>query len=125
MRDTSCGMTLVLISDSIILRFFTSSKSKLEAVYVFVREFPMKTTHKSKRIIVVIALGITIGFSNIPSVEAMGLNLPPTSVVRVQPNYNHTYEMKVAPTVHPRLDKVVMIAQNNMIPLIYMNGRSS
>ena len=30
--------------------------------------------------------------------------------------------MKVAPTVNPRLDKILMLSTNRMIPLIYLNG---
>jgi len=36
----------------------------------------------------------------------MGLRIPPAPVVRVQPNYKDTYEMKVAPAVSPKLDKI-------------------
>ena len=43
-------------------------------------------------------------------------------MVKVQPNYKDTYEMKVAPTVNPRLDKILMLSTNRMIPLIYLNG---
>ena len=69
-----------------------------------------------------ICLGFVLVFNNIQSIEAIGLSLPPTPVVKVQPNYKHTYEMKVAPTVNPRLDKILMLSTNRMIPLIYLNG---
>jgi hypothetical protein len=56
--------------------------------------------------------------------------MPHTPVVRVQQNYKDRYETKVAPTVRPQLDKIVMMANNYnnhvpMIPLIYMNGHYS
>lgn len=69
-----------------------------------------------------VCLGFVLVFSNVQSIEAIGLSLPPTPVVKVQPNSKHTYEMKVAPTVNPRLDKILMLSTNRMIPLIYLNG---
>ena len=33
--------------------------------------------------------------------------------------------MKIAPTVNPRLDKILMISTNRMIPLVVINGRYS
>ena len=69
-----------------------------------------------------VCLGFVLVFNNIQLVEAIGLSLPPTPVVKVQPNYKHTSEMKVAPTVNPRLYKILMLSTNRMIPLIYLNG---
>ena len=54
--------------------------------------------------------------------------MPPGPVVRVQPNYKDTYEMEVAPTVSPKLDKIVMMSHNHnnyMIALIYINRHYS
>ena len=69
-----------------------------------------------------LCLELVLVFSNVQSVEAIGLSLPPTPVVKVHPNYKHTYEMKVALTINPRLDKIIMLSTNRMIPLIYLNG---
>lgn len=69
-----------------------------------------------------IALVSGVWFSNLESAEAIGLSMPPIPVVRVQQNYKHRYEMKVAPTLNPRLDKILMLSTNRMIPLIYLNG---
>ena len=80
-----------------------------ELVYQFMTKLSSNTKRK--------CLGFVLVFSNIQSVEAI-----PTPVVKVQPNYKHTYEMKVAPTVNPRLDKILMLSTNRMIPLIYLNG---
>nr|WAJ48232.1 hypothetical protein DMDDKFKA_00011 [Haslea ostrearia] len=93
-----------------------------ELVYVFLTKLSSNTKRKTKRVIIVVCLGFVLVFSNIQSVEAIGLSLPPTPVVKVQPNYKHTYKMKVAPTVNPRLDKILMLSTNRMIPLIYLNS---
>lgn len=37
----------------------------------------------TKRIILIIALGSVVWFSNLESAEAIGLSMPPTPVVRV------------------------------------------
>lgn len=44
----------------------------------------------------------------------------PAPVVRVQPNYKHTYEMKVASTVSPKLDKITFIKYRELPVCIYM-----
>ena len=89
-----------------------------ELVYRFITKLSSNTKRKTKRVIIVVCLV----FSNIQLIEAIGLSLPATPLVRVQPNYKDTYEMKVAPTVNPRLDKILMLSTNRMIPLIYLNG---
>lgn len=88
-------------SDSTVPRLLTPSKY---VFYVFVRKLPSKVTRKSKRVIVGITLVSTLWFSNVQPAPARGLSIPPTPVV--QPNYKHTYEMKVAPIVSPKLDKI-------------------
>ena len=105
LNDTSCGMKLVSITNSTLL---------------LIR--PSNVKDKTKRLIIVISLATVLYFSGLESAEAIGLSLPPTPVVKVQPIYNHTYEMKVAPTVNRRLDKILMLSTNRMIPLIYLNG---
>lgn len=70
--------------------------------------------------IIMVCLGFVLVFSNKQLVEAIGL--PPTQVVKLQTNYNHRYEIKFAPTVNWRLDKIIMLSTNKMISLIYFNG---
>ena len=126
LRDTSCGMKLVLIIDSTVPRLLTPSKFKRQAVYVFVRKLPSKVNRKSKIVIVVIALGVTLLFSNVKPSEAMGLSLSPSQIVRVhKPSYDYRSEIKIAKTVSPKLDKIRLIPTNEMIPLIYINGHYS
>lgn len=55
----------------------------------------------------------------------MGFSVPPAQIVRVQSSYKSRPEVKIAPTVNPRLDKIRMMATNEMIPLIYRNGHYS
>ena len=110
-------------SDSTIIRLFTPSKFKRKAVYVFVKKLPSKVNRKSKRVIVVIALGVGLWFCNVKPSEAMGLSLSPSQIVRVhKPSYDYRSEIKIAKTVSPKLDKIRLIAINEMIPLIYING---
>ena len=120
LRDTSCGIKLVLIVDSTVPRLLKPSKCK--------RQFVSKLNRKSKRVIVVIALGVALWFSNVQPAPAMGLSIPAAPVVIIQPSYRHSSEVKTAPIVRPRLDKIVMMANNHnnhMIPLIYINGHYS
>lgn len=102
-------------SDSTVPRLLTPSKY---VFYVFVRK--PKVNRKSKRVIVGITLVATLWFSNVQPAPAMGSSIPPTPVVRVQPNYKHTYEMKVAPTVSPKLDKITFIKYRELPVCIYM-----
>jgi hypothetical protein len=41
-------------------------------------------------------------------------------VVRVQPNYKDTYEMKVAPTVSAKLNKITFIKSRELLVYVYM-----
>ena len=112
--------------DSTVPRLLTPSKFKPKAVYVFVRKFPSKVNRKSKRVIVVIALGVALWFSNVKPSIAMGLSLSPSQIVRVhKPSYDYRSEIKIAKIVSPKLDKIRLIATNEMIPLIYINGHYS
>ena len=124
MRDTRCGIQLVLIVDSTVPRFLKPSKCKRQ----FVKKLSYKVNRKSKKTIVDITLVSTFWFSNVQSAPAMGLSIPAAPLVRIQPSSRHLSEVKIAPTVRPRLDKIVMMANNHnthMIPLIYINGHYS
>ena len=103
-KDTSCGIKLVLIVDSTVPKF--------------VKKLSSKVNRKSKRVIVVLVS--TLWFSNVQPAPAMGLSISPTPVVRVDPNCKHTYETKVAPTVSPKLDKITFIKYRELPVCIYM-----
>ena len=122
LRDTSYGIKLVLIVDATVPRLLKPSKCKRQ----FVNKLSSKLNPKSKRVIVVLVS--TLWFSNVQPAPAMGLSIPADPVVRLQPSYRHSSEVKTAPTVRTRLDKIVMMANNHnnhMIPLIYINGHYS
>jgi hypothetical protein len=106
-KDTNCGIELVLMTKLTVR---------------LIRNLPLNSKVKSKRIIVVSTLVSTLWFSNVQPSPAMGLSIPVTPVVRIQ-SYRHSFEVKTAPTVSPRLDKIVMISTNKMIPLIYLNAQ--
>ena len=114
LNDSSCEIKFVLISDSTV-RPIKNLPSNVKNVNV-----------KIKRIIGVVAIIVVITFSNVRPAEAIGLSMPPSQIVRVhKPSYDYRSEMKIAPTVSPRLDKILMLSTNKMIPLIYINGRYS
>jgi hypothetical protein len=107
-KDTNCGIELVLMTKLTVR---------------LIRNLPLNSKVKSKRIIVVSTLVSTLWFSNVQPSWAIGLSIPAAPVVRIQPSYRHSSEVKTAPTVSPRLDKIVMISTNKMIPLIYLNAQ--
>ena len=109
LKDTSCSIKLVSITNSTVL---------------LIRNLPSNVNHKTKRVILVIALVSGVWFSNLESVEAMGLSVPPTPVIRVQPSYEHPSEVKIAPIVYKRLDKISLMPTKEMIPLIYINAQN-
>ena len=91
-----------------------------ETVCIFVRSLASNAKDKTRKVIVVSILGGALWFSNVQPSEAMGLSIAPTPVVKVQPNYKHTYEMKVAPTVSPRLDKIRFVKPSELPLWVYM-----
>ena len=80
-----------------------------EKICIVVKTLASDAKNKTKKVIVVILLGGALYFNNVQPSEAIGLSMPPGSVVRVQPNYKNTYEMEVGPTVSPKLDKITFI----------------
>ena len=40
--------------------------------------------------------------------------------IRVQPNYKDTYEIKVASTISPKLEKITLIKSQKLLVCIYM-----
>jgi hypothetical protein len=107
-KDMNCGIELVLMTKLTVR---------------LIRNFPLNSKVKRKKIIVVSTLVSTLWFGNVQPSPAMGLSIPAAPVVRIQPSYRHLSEVKTAPTVSPRLDKIVMIANNKMIPFIYLNAQ--
>lgn len=106
-KDTNYGIELVSTTESTVL---------------LIRNLSFNLKGKSKRIVVVISLATVVLFSNLESVSAIGLQMPATPVVRVYPSYKRQYQIEIAPTVNPRLDKIYFMPNKEMIPLIYLNG---
>lgn len=79
-KDTNCGIELVVITESTVL---------------LIRNLPSKLKHKTKRVIIVIALASVVWFSNLEPVEAIGLSMPPAPVVRAQPSYQHNFKVSL------------------------------
>ena len=94
MKDTNYRIKLILIIESTVL---------------LIRNLSLNLNSKTQRVIVVITLTSAFWLSHLESVEAMGLPVPPTPVVKLEPNYKYPYEMKVAPTVSPKFDKSYFI----------------
>lgn len=107
-KNTNCGIELVLMTKLTVR---------------LIRNLPLNSRVKSKRIMVVSTLVTTLWFSNVQPSPAMGLSIPAAPVVRIQPSYRSSFEVKTATTVSPRLDKIVMISTNKMTPLIYLNAQ--
>lgn len=106
-NDTSCGIKLVLITDSTVQ---------------LIKNLPSNAKYKTKRVILVITLASGFWFSNLESAEAMGSSLPPSQIVRVhKTSYDYRSEIKIAKTVSPKLDKIRFIASHKMIPVLYMD----
>ena len=94
-----------------------------EKVCIVVKTLASNAKDKTKKVIVVILLGGALYFSNVQPSEAIGLSMPPAPVVIniiVQPNYKDTYEIKVAPTICPKLDKITFIKSRELPVCIYM-----
>ena len=80
-----------------------------EAVYTFVRDFAAngKDGIKTKRIILIIALVSVVWLSNLESVSAVGLPIPPALVVRVHPNYQYDSNVQIAKVIPRKKDLIV------------------
>lgn len=120
LKDTRCEMKLVLIMDSTVPRLLTPSKSKWQAGYVFIRKLPSKVNGKSKRVIVVIALIVTFWFSNVQPSEAIGLPMPPTPVVKVQPSYQDDSKVKIAKLIPRKTDLIIYKSPKEIVFLMYL-----
>ena len=82
-KDTNCGIELVLITESTIL---------------LIRNLSLNLKGKSKRIVVVISLATVVWFSNLESVSAIGLPIPPAPVVRLESSWEgeHPFEVRTS-----------------------------
>ena len=113
LRDTNCGIKLVLIVDSTVVRLLKPSKCK--------RQFVSKVNRKSKIIIVVITLVSTLWFSNVEPSSAIGLSMGSAPVVRVQPSYPHDSKVQIAKVIARKKDLIVSKSPKEILFLMYLN----
>lgn len=83
-----------------------------EKVYIFVRNVLSNTKSKTKKVIILSALGVTLLFSNVKSSNAIGLSMPPQSIVRIERSYKNTFELRTP----------IMVARNNNL-IAYISNR--
>ena len=100
----------------IILRLVNQSKYNIK----FVKTIPYKINRKSKKVIIVSSLVSTLCFTNFQPVMTMDLSVPPTPVLKVHLNYEYIYELKVAPTIVPKSDKITFLKYEELPFYIYM-----
>ena len=97
-----------------------------ELVYRFITKLPSNTKRKTKRVIIVICLGFVLVFSNIESVEAIGLSLLPTPVVKAQSSYQGDYhysQVKIARMIPRKKDLVAYESSREIVFLIYLTDQ--
>jgi hypothetical protein len=112
-KDTNCGTELVLITESTVL---------------LIRNLSLNLKGKNKRIVVVISLATVVWFSNLESVSAIGLPMPPTPVVRVQPSFEDSLKKpeiaKLVPRKPDRIScKYFYKSKEEVLLLIYATDR--
>lgn len=103
-NDTSCGIKLLLITDSTVL---------------LIRNLSSNRNHKTKRVILVITLVIVVWFSNLESGKAIGLSVPTIPVVRVQPTYQHDSKVKIAKVIPRKTDLISYKSPKEILFLMY------
>lgn len=103
-KDTNCDIKLVILNDSSVL---------------LIRNIRSKT----KRLVIVISLATVIWFSNLESVEAIGLAIPPALVGRVQASYEHDYhysQVKIAKVIPIKKDILAYRSSKEIVFLMYL-----
>ncbi len=104
-KDTNDGIKLVLITDSTVL---------------LIRNLSLNLKGKSKRIVVVISLATVVWFSNLESVSAIGLPMPPAPVVRVQPSYQYDSNVQIAKVISRKKDLIVYKSPKEILFFMYL-----
>ena len=99
------GIKLVLITDSTVL---------------LIRNLSLNLKGKSKRIVVVISLATVVWFSNLESVSAIDLTLPPTPVVILQPSSQPDSEVQIAKVITRKKDLIVYKSPKEILFLMYL-----
>jgi len=103
--DINCGIKLVLLTDSAVQ---------------LIKNFPLNTKSKTKKVILVIVLASGVWFSNLESVSAIGLPMPPTPVVRVHPSHQHDSKVQIAKVIPRKKDLIVYKSPKEILFLMYL-----
>ena len=103
-KDTNCGIKLVLLTDSTVF---------------LIRNFPSKVRGKTKKIIVVVWFAAVIGFSNPQPAEPIGLNVPPAAMERVLPSFEHPSELKIAKVIRRKTNRISQFSNKEILFLMY------
>jgi len=98
-----------------------------ETVCIFVRNLKPNVRNlnpnvkdKTKRVILIITLVSVVWFGNLQSVNAIGLPMPPASVVRVQRSYHHDFKVQIAKVIPRKKDLIVYKSPKEILFLMYL-----
>jgi hypothetical protein len=75
---------------------------------------------KTKTLVIVISLTSVIWFSSLESAAAVGLNMPPTPIVRVQPSYQHDSKVEIAKVIPRKKDLIAYKSPKEILFLMYL-----
>ena len=89
-------------------------------VYIFGRELPSNAKYKTKRVILVIALISGFLFSNLKPVEAIGLNIIPTPVVKLKSSYEceHQFNVRIGEIIEKLNHRIAYKSNREILSLI-------
>ena len=105
MKGTNYGIEFVLITELTVL---------------LIRNLSLNLKVKSKRIVVVISLATVVWFNNLESVSTISLPMPLTSVVRIQPSYQHDSKVQIAKVSPRKKDLFVYKSPKEILFLMYL-----
>jgi hypothetical protein len=111
------------LTEDEIIQIDKKVKANREAVCIFVRDIGCNGKDKIKRLILVISLTSLICFSSLESAEAIGLNMPPTQIVKVQSSYQryqHDSKVQIAKVIPRKKDLIAYKSPKEILFLMYL-----
>ena len=93
-------------SDDEIIEIDRQIAKNRETVFLFVKNFASNAKSKTKKVIVIISFGAALSFSNAKPSDAMGLTMPPSTVVRVQPYYQSDSQAQIEKLIPIKRDLI-------------------
>jgi hypothetical protein len=100
------------------INFINDRKYLGYEVYEFV--LPSKVKGKTKKVLVVICLGIALCFNNIKRSEAIDLSVVPKLLGRVQPSYQHDFKVEIAKVIPRKKDLIFYKSPKEILSLMYL-----